>query len=71
MARASKLLTRESHGGAAWPAVVAYSGLLGTVAVWLVVLVLGFSVLNRSFGLRTAVGPPVALNPEERRVRHA
>jgi hypothetical protein len=54
MARASKLLTRESHGGAAWPAVVAYTGLLGTVLVWLAILVLSFNMLNRREALRMA-----------------
>ena len=36
---ATRLLMRESHGGATWPAVVAYSALLAVVAGWLVVLV--------------------------------
>src|SRR5207248_4694600 len=51
MARASKLLTRESHGGAAWPAVVAYTGLLGTVLVWLALLIFGYGVMNRRAAL--------------------
>jgi hypothetical protein len=38
-APASKLLMRESHGGAAWPALLAYSALLLVVAGWLAVLV--------------------------------
>jgi hypothetical protein len=36
---ASRLLMRESHGGAAWPALVAYSALLLVVVGWLTVLV--------------------------------
>jgi hypothetical protein len=38
-APASRLLMRESHGGAAWPALVAYSALLAVVVGWLLVLV--------------------------------
>lgn len=71
MARASKLLTRESHGGAAWPAVVAYTGLLGTVLVWLALLILAFSVLNRGFALRTVAPHEIDLTTEERQIRHA
>jgi hypothetical protein len=71
MARATKLLTRESHGGAAWPAVVAYSGLLGTVVVWLIVLLFGFSVLNRGAALRTAEPPRVSPTTRERKIRPA
>jgi hypothetical protein len=36
---ATSLLMRESHGGATWPALVAYSALLAVVAGWLVILV--------------------------------
>ncbi|HEV2685133.1 MAG TPA: hypothetical protein VGW79_00695, partial [Actinomycetota bacterium] len=71
MARASKLLTRESHGGATWPAAVAYTGLLGTVVVWLVVLLLGLTVLSRSAGLRTVAPRLPDVIAEERQVRHA
>jgi hypothetical protein len=49
MARASKLLTRESHGGAAWPAVIAYGGLGLTALTWLaVVLLVATSIARRS-----------------------
>jgi len=71
MARASKLLTRESHGGAAWPAVVAYTGLLGTVLVWIALLILAFSVLDRSMGLRTVSAHPVPAPVDEREARRA
>ena len=36
---ASRLLMRESHGGAWWPALVAYSTLLAVVVGWLAILV--------------------------------
>ena len=71
MARASKLLTRESHGGAAWPAVVAYTGLLGTVLVWLALLIFSFSVLDRRVALRTVPARPIRASAEEREVRRA
>ena len=71
MARASKLLTRESHGGAAWPAVVAYTGLLGTVLVWLAVLIFSFSVLDRSVALKAVPARPISAPADEREVRRA
>jgi hypothetical protein len=39
----SSWLMRESHGGAVWPAVLAYTGLFGMATVWIVVLTLGFA----------------------------
>ena len=71
MARATKLLTRESHGGAAWPAVVAYTGLLGTVLVWLALLIFAFSVLDRSASLRSVPARPPHEPADERQIRHA
>jgi hypothetical protein len=43
----SSWLMRESHGGAAWPAVLAYTGLFGMTAVWLALLVIGFASVSR------------------------
>jgi hypothetical protein len=44
---ASKLLMREAHGGAAWPAIVAYSA-LGLVALgWLTVIGAGAASISR------------------------
>jgi hypothetical protein len=40
--RDTELLMREAHEGAAWPATVAYSSILGIAVVWLATLVLGF-----------------------------
>jgi len=48
LARASTLLTRETHTGAAWPAIVAYSGLGSTVVAWIAVLLVGLTSLHRS-----------------------
>ena len=71
MARASKLLTRESHGGATWPAAVAYTGLGLTVLAWLFTLSAGMSVLNRRAKLRPAPTQPFEPPHEEPAVRHA
>lgn len=47
---AAKVLMREAHGGAAWPAMVAY-GALGLVTVgWLAVLIAGAVSLGRGGG---------------------
>jgi hypothetical protein len=46
-APSSSWLMRESHNGAVWPAVLAYTGLFGMVAVWVVVLVAGFASVQR------------------------
>ncbi len=43
----SSLLLRESHGGAAWPAIVAYTGLLGITLLWLGLLVAAFASIDR------------------------
>jgi hypothetical protein len=43
-------LMRESHDGAVWPAVLAYTGLFGITAVWLALLVAGFASVNRGSG---------------------
>jgi hypothetical protein len=43
----SSWLMRESHGGAVWPAVVAYTGLFGMATVWVVVLTAGFASVSR------------------------
>ncbi|HEX6491915.1 MAG TPA: hypothetical protein VF112_00305 [Candidatus Dormibacteraeota bacterium] len=50
MVAASKVLMRESHGGAAWPAVVAYSALGLVTLIWLAVLVAGAVSLVRGGG---------------------
>ena len=47
---ASKVLMREAHGGATWPAAVAYSALGLVTAAWLTVLVAGAVSLGRSSG---------------------
>ena len=64
-APASRLLTREAHGGAAWPAILAYSA-LGLVALgWLVILVIAIA------GLARPPGPgrrPGTRRPRRRRV---
>ena len=46
--RDTELLMREAHAGAAWPATVAYSSILGIAAVWLATLALGFVRLASS-----------------------
>jgi hypothetical protein len=46
----STWLLRETHGGAVWPAVVAYVGLFGMAALWLALLVAGFASVSRSGG---------------------
>jgi hypothetical protein len=47
---ASQIFLREAHGGAAWPAVVAYTALGLVTAGWLAVLVAGAVSLARSGG---------------------
>jgi hypothetical protein len=49
-AASSTWLMRESHGGAVWPAVLAYTGLFGITAVWLGLLALGFASVGRGGG---------------------
>jgi hypothetical protein len=43
----SALLMRESHSGVAWPAMLAYGGLLSLTLLWIGVLVAGFASLDR------------------------
>ena len=43
----SSWLMRESHDGAVWPAVLAYTGLFGMAALWLVLLGVGFASVQR------------------------
>lgn len=43
----SSWLMREAHGGAVWPAVLAYGGLFGMAALWLVLLGIGFASVQR------------------------
>ena len=50
--RDTELLMREAHEGAAWPATVAYSSILGIALVWIVTLTLGFVRLAGTDGLR-------------------
>jgi len=44
---AGKLLMRETHGGAAWPMVLAYGGLGLVTLVWITMLIAGFASLDR------------------------
>jgi hypothetical protein len=50
MVPASNLLLRETHDGAAWPMVVAYTGFALTVALWISTLAVVFTVLARRSG---------------------
>jgi hypothetical protein len=50
MVPATALLLRETHGGAAWPMIVAYTGFALTVALWISTLVAVFTVLGRRSG---------------------
>ncbi len=47
---ASKVLMREAHGGAAWPADLAYSALALVTTGWLAILVIGAVSIGRSGG---------------------
>lgn len=47
---ASLLLMREAHGGAAWPAAVAYSALLGITLGWVGLLAAAIISLGRGVG---------------------
>jgi len=44
---ASKWLMREAHGGAAWPAILAYSGLLAVALLWMGMLTLAYAAVSR------------------------
>ena len=44
------LLMRETHGGAVWPMILAYGGLLGVALLWIGVLVAGFASVERGAG---------------------
>jgi hypothetical protein len=46
----TSLLMRETHGGAAWPMILAYGGLLGVTLLWIGVLVAGFASVERGPG---------------------
>ncbi|HYO61659.1 MAG TPA: hypothetical protein VEU29_07145, partial [Actinomycetota bacterium] len=46
--RDTELLMREAHEGAAWPATIAYSAILGIAVVWIVTLALGFARLAKA-----------------------
>jgi hypothetical protein len=46
----TSLLMRETHGGAAWPMILAYGGLLSVALLWVGVLVLGFASVDRGSG---------------------
>jgi hypothetical protein len=59
---ASQIFLREAHGGAAWPAVVAYTALGLVTAGWLAVLVAGAVSLARSGG-----SPGRPTSPQRRR----
>jgi len=48
---AAVYLTRESHAGARWPAILAYSALAAMVSVWLALLVGGVLSLSRASGV--------------------
>jgi hypothetical protein len=61
MVPASRVLMREAHGGAAWPALLAYSALGLVTAAWIAVLVAGAVSLVRSGG------PPGRPAPTTRR----
>jgi hypothetical protein len=50
MLAASRVLMRESHGGATWPALLAYSALGLVTILWLVVLIAGAISLVRRGG---------------------
>jgi hypothetical protein len=45
MVPASNLLLRESHGGAAWPMIVAYTGFAIMVSLWITTLVVCLAML--------------------------
>jgi hypothetical protein len=49
-AASSSWLMRESHSGAVWPMVVAYTGLFGMALLWMGVLAIGFASVNRGGG---------------------
>jgi hypothetical protein len=66
MARASKLLTRESHGGPTWPAAVAYGGLGITAAAWIATLLFAAAAIERNAGGTSSSEPALA-----RAVQHA
>jgi hypothetical protein len=46
---ASSLLMRETHSGALWPQLLAYSGLGLVTLLWVGVLLVGFASLDRSY----------------------
>jgi len=54
----SQWLMRETHGGAVWPMVLAYGGLLSVALVWIGVLVAGFVSVERGAGAGGAGARP-------------
>ena len=60
MVAASQWLMRESHGGAAWPAILAYGGLLSVFLLWMAMLVVGFWAVSRKSAGRAAQLPALA-----------
>jgi hypothetical protein len=59
---ASRYLMREAHGGAGWPAIVAYAGWLLMLVLWVGLLVTGArSLMPRSARQRAALGREVML----------
>ena len=70
MLPASQWLMRESHGGAAWPAILAYTGLLSMVLLWVTMLAVAFWAIS---GKSAGRGPrlPVLAARRGRRARTA
>ena len=66
MVPASQWLMRESHGGAAWPAILAYSGLLGVFLLWMVLLAIGFGAVSRKSAGRPPQLPVLATSRSRR-----
>ena len=62
--RDTELLMREAHDGAAWPATVAYSSILGIAIVWVTVLALGFARLGSSDAPGTERRRPARVSSE-------
>ena len=64
---ASHWLMREAHGGAAWPAILAYTGLLGMAALWVASLVAGFWAVSADSAGRPPRLPAAAGRRSRRR----
>jgi len=65
LAPAKLLLTREVHGGPAWPSVVAYGGLGITLIAWLATLVVAFAAVARRPRREIPLPAPVARTLKE------